>query len=163
MQQKRPLFVLTALLLLPFAAFSAPKLELSVRAEIETTVDVDGKPVIQRIAAAEVEPGQEVIYTISYSNKGDESAANVVLNDKVPKHASYVAGSAWGTNADILFSIDNGTNFKQPSLLVYQIKNEQGDNEERKASPEKYSHVRWVIKEVPANSKGEVGYRVTVN
>lgn len=152
-------FTLTA----SFNTLAAPKIDLNMRAELEITVKEDGKDVIKRIEAKEVEPGQEVIYTLTYVNSGDEGAFNVKLNNQIPVNTTYKAGSAWGDNAAIEFSIDDGQSFKQPALLVYQTTNADGETIEHKASPEKYTHLRWIVKEIPADSKGEVGFRITVN
>ena len=155
--------LLLSALLLPISAIAAPKISLNVRAEIETVVVEDGKKVTQRVAASEVAPGQEVIYTLDYVNTGPDKAINVKLNNMIPDNTRYQPGSAWGKNADIQFSIDGGETFKQPSLLVYEVSNDKGEKEERKASPEKYTHIRWVVKEIAGDSKGEVGFRIKVN
>ena len=81
----------------------------------------------------------------------------------IPANTTYKPGSAWGDNSEIQFSIDEGNSFKQPSLLVYEVSDDKGGKEERKASPDKYTHIRWIVKEIPGNSKGEVGFRITVN
>lgn len=156
------IILLIGALILPFSAWAAPEISLSVRAEIEKTVEEDGKQVVKRVEASKVEPGQEVIYVVSYSNTSDEGAFNVKLNNQIPQNTTYKPDSAWGNNAELQFSIDNGQSFKKPSLLIYEVDN-NGEKEERKASPDKYTNIRWIVKEIPGQSKGEVGFRVTVN
>jgi uncharacterized repeat protein (TIGR01451 family) len=152
-----------AVLLLPISAIAAPKISLNVRAEVEVTTEEDGKQVTKRVEASEVTPGQEVIYTLNYINASPDKALNVKLNNRVPANTTYKPDSAWGENTDIEFSIDAGKTFKQPSLLVYEVSNNKGEKEERKASPEKYTNIRWTVKEIAGDSKGEVGFRIKVN
>lgn len=155
--------LLATALLLPATAIAAPEISINMRAEIEVTVEKDGKEVIERVAAAEVVPGQEVIYTLSYVNASADKALNVVLNNLIPANTSYKPDSAWGENAATQFSIDNGQTFKQPALLAYEVTNDKGEKQKRKASPEKYTNIRWIVKEIAGNSKGEVGFRILVN
>ena len=163
MQFHTPAIMLISALLLPFSAIAAPKISLNVRAEIEVSVEENGKQVTKRIEAGAVEPGQEVIYTLSYHNSGDEKATKVNLNNLIPENTSYIANSAWGKNSDIQFSVDSGKSFKKPSLMSYEVSGENGKKEKVQASPEKYTDIRWTVKEIPANKRGEVGFRITVN
>ncbi|MFN8499639.1 MAG: isopeptide-forming domain-containing fimbrial protein [Anaerolineae bacterium] len=39
-------------------------------------------------------PGQVVVYTLTYSNIGNQAATNVVINDVVPPNTTFVAGSS---------------------------------------------------------------------
>ena len=155
--------LIISVLLLPISAIAAPNIKLNVRAEVEVTVEEDGKQIIKRVEAQEVEPGQEVIYTVSYNNNSDDGAFNVKLNNKVPDNTTYKTDSAWGQNSQIEFSIDRGATFKQASLLEYEVTNASGEKEKRTASPEKYTNIRWIVKEIPGNTQGEVGFRIKVN
>ena len=62
----------------------------------------------------------------------------------------------------ITFSIDDGKTFKKPSLLTYEVKNQNGAMEKRTASPEEYTHIRWVIDKIDAGAKGTVGFQVKI-
>lgn len=157
--------IMAAILLmasLPLTASAEPKLTLELSAELEVQVEEDGKTVTKRIKAEQAEPGQEIIYTLKFRNDGSSKAANVRLKDKIPDNTTYVADSAWGEGAEILFSIDDAQSFKQPALLQYEVSS-NGKTEKRKATPEKYTHIRWVVKEVAAGAQGEVGYRARVD
>src|SRR6185436_13166560 len=39
-------------------------------------------------------PGGTVVYTITYTNNGDEDATNVVLNETVPANSTFNAGAS---------------------------------------------------------------------
>ncbi len=150
-------------LLFSVAVFSAPKVTLDMVAEKEVTVEEKGKLVKKRVVTDTVEQGDEVIYTLTYSNVGDEDARNIRLNNKIPDNSTYILDSAWGDGADIQFSIDSGKTFKGPSLLAYEITGEDGKKIKRKATPDTYTDILWVVKEVPAGKSGTVGFKIKVN
>lgn len=152
-----------SLLLVPFLAFAAPQVSIDVKAEMEKEVKEGEKMVKKRVDAAEVPPGSEVFYTVTYKNSGDEAAKSVEVKNRIPDNTIYVLDSAYGEGADIQFSVDKGVTYKKPSLLVYEVKGEKGKIEKKMISPEKYTDVLWVIKEIPAGKSGSVGFRVRVN
>jgi uncharacterized repeat protein (TIGR01451 family) len=155
--------ILIAVLILPLLAFAAPKVVLDLKAEIEVIVEENGVMVTKRIPAVEVEVGKDVFYTLTYINDGDELAKNIEVKNKIPKDTIYLLDSAWGEGADIQFSVDNGETFKKPSLLYYEVKGEDGKVVKKTITPEKYTDVLWVIKEVAAGKSGTVGFNVKVN
>lgn len=155
--------MLLATLLFSASVFAAPKVTLNMTAEKEVTVEENGKMVQKRVVAETVEPGDEVIYTLSYSNAGDEVAKNVKMNNKIPENTSYLIDSAWGENSAIQFSIDAGKTFKDPSVLVYEITDGDGKKIKRKVTPDKYTDILWVVKEIPAGKSGTVGFKIKVN
>ena len=154
-------YIFVWLLLLPSLALAAPDVEVAITAEKIVVVEEDGKQVEKRVSATDVLPGDVIVYTLQYENKGDETAQNVVLNDPIPQGTSYVVDSAFSPAAEVSFSID-GKSFKNPSLLTYMVK-KNGKTEQRKASPEQYTHIRWLVKKVPVGKSGVVGFRVKVN
>ncbi len=154
-------YLLVCLLLLPSLALAAPDIQVSIAAEKVVVVEEGGKQVEKRVSAIDVLPRDVIVYTLQYENKGDEAAQNVVLNDPIPQGTSYVVASAISPAAEVSFSVD-GKNFKKPSLLTYTVK-KNGKMEQRKASPEQYTHIRWVVKKIPAGKSGVVGFRVKVN
>lgn len=151
------------LMVATFAAVAAPKLSLDIQAEKEVSVDRNGETVTERVPANEVEPGQTIYYTLSYRNDGDEAARNVQLKDKLPENTTYVPDSAWGDGATIEFSIDGAESFKKPSRLTYEVENAEGETEMVEANVENYTHIRWVVDEVPVGADGQVGYSVRVD
>ena len=154
-------YIFVWLLLLPSLALAAPDVQVAITAEKIVVVEEGGKHIEKRVAASDVLPGDVIVYTLQYENKGDEAAQNVVLNDPIPQGTSYVVASAFSPAAEVSFSID-GKTFKKPSLLTYMVK-KNGKTEQRKASPEQYTHIRWVVKNIPAGKSGVVGFKVKVN
>ena len=154
-------YLFVCLLLLPSLALAAPDVKVEITAEKIVLVEQNGKQIEKRVPATDVLPGDVIVYTLQYENKGDEAAQNVVLNDPIPQGTSYVVASAFSPAAEVSFSID-GKAFKNPSLLTYMVK-KNGKTEQRKASPEQYTRIRWLVKKIPAGKSGVVGFRVKVN
>jgi len=155
-------YILTMMvaLLLPSWAMAAPDVRISVHAEKVVMVEEHGKQVEKRVPADDVMPGDVIVYTLQFENRGDETAHQVVFNDPIPEGTAYIVDSAFGPGSEISFSID-GKNFKQPSLLVYTVE-QNGKTRELKASPEQYTHIRWVVRQIPPGKSGMVGFRVRV-
>lgn len=153
--------VLALMLALPLAAWAQPNVSINIKAEKEVTVTAKGKQVKKRIAAKGVQPGEEIIYTLTYTNTGTEAAKDVVISDPIPAGTSYIPGSATETG-DLTFSIDKGKTFKKPTLLTYELKGGDGKTEKKAAAPETYTDVRWTIPQVPAGGKGSVSFKVKV-
>lgn len=131
--------------------------ELKVVAEKEIqVVGTDGVKIMQKVPADKVIPGEEVIYTITFTNSGDRPAENLVVKNPIPEHMNYVGGSAAGENSVITYSVDNGQSFDVPGKLT--VKDTQGKTQAAEASD--YTHVCWTLTEpVAPNSSGMVSFR----
>lgn len=130
-------------------------LTLDAAKEIET-VGPQGKKEIKRVVPSLVTPGEEVIYTLSYTNTGKEMAQDLFITNPVPPHTVYKANSAKGENTIIVYSTDGGKNFDKPENLKIRGL----DGKERSAAPANYSHIRWIIKKPLApGEKGDVSFR----
>lgn len=150
------------LLLAPVSAWAAPEVSIKTVAEKEIVETVDGKSVKKRVPAKNADPGQNLIFTLNYQNKGNEKAVNVKIDNPIPENTTYIVGSGIGKNSKMLFSIDGGKTFKAPSLLKYTVTLSDGKKVEKQASPDQYTNVRWVINEIPPGKSGKVGFQVKV-
>jgi uncharacterized repeat protein (TIGR01451 family) len=135
---------------------AAPLIAISMKAEKEVVVD----NVKKKVPAENINPGETVFYTIDYVNSGSTGAQNAFIDDPIPRGTVYVPGTAFGKDAEITFSIDGGKTFKKPSLLTHEVRLPNGKVEKRSAMPERYTHVRWTINDIPAGGKGQVGFQV---
>ena len=154
-------YALVALLLfVPAIVLAQPKISVSMTAEKEVVEVINGKQVTKRVAAQSADPGQKLIFTLQYKNDGNEKATNVKVDNPIPDNTVYIVGSGIGKNSKMLFSIDGGKTYKQPSLLTYEETLANGQKVKKQASPEQYTHVRWVISEVPPGKAGTVGFQV---
>jgi uncharacterized repeat protein (TIGR01451 family) len=158
MKKRISLLVVIILLLLSAGVFAKSLVSISITAEKEVTVNKVKKMVV----AKEINPGDVIHYTVSYINSGDEAATNAVLDDPIPQGTVYIPGTAFGKDTEIAFSIDGGKTFKKPSVLTYEVKLPNGKMEKKVASPEQYTHIRWIINTIPAGGKGQVGFQVRV-
>ncbi|MBQ0753602.1 MAG: DUF11 domain-containing protein [Gammaproteobacteria bacterium] len=150
--------LLSSLLLLSGMASAAPELSMEIKAEREVTLtDDNGNTRTEKVTADTAAPGDTVLYTLTYTNSGDETATNIKIDNPIPEGNQYLPNSAWGDGSDLYFSIDAGKSFKKASALTYQI-----DGTTRTAAPENYNAVRWVIKSIPAGTNGSVGFSAVV-
>jgi uncharacterized repeat protein (TIGR01451 family) len=149
------------LVALPLSAWAQPKIAISIKAQKEVTVTVQGKQVKKMIAAKGVQPGEEIVYTLSYTNSGNEPAKDVIISDPIPAGTAFIPGTASETG-DLAFSIDHGKSFKKPTLLTYELKSSDGQVQKRVATPEDYTDIRWTIPSVAAGAKGSVTFKVKV-
>jgi uncharacterized repeat protein (TIGR01451 family) len=135
-------------------------INLISRAEVEKEVlGPDGSKQLQRVPAAQVIPGTQVIFTTAYENTSDQVAENAVITNPLPEHMLYMEGTALGAHARITFSVDQGNSFAIPSDLFIM------DAAGRKypALAKDYTHVRWTIERpLPPGAVGEVSFRAVL-
>lgn len=161
--KKRFYLSFVALMLAATSVMAAPKVSMDITVEALRTIEEDGKQVQKIMKVDTAEPGEELIYTIQYSNSGDEAASNVNIKNRIPDNSSYLLDSAWGEGSDITFSADGGSTFSKPSLLTYEVKAEDGKKTQKAISPEKYTDIQWVVKDIPAGKSGKVGFKIKVD
>lgn len=152
------------LVLLPFvssAALAKPQLQMNVTAEKEVTVTEAGKPVVKRVKADKSAPGETLIFTLSYTNTGDEKAVDVKLDNPLPSGTRYVADSATGANSQVSFSVDGGKTFAKADQLAVD-KTVGGKKEKARAQVSDYTTIRWVISEIQPGQSGQVSFRAQV-
>jgi uncharacterized repeat protein (TIGR01451 family) len=87
-----------------------------------------------------LQQGQEIYYTLRIRNPGTDTMTALSVVQAVPRNTHYVAGSAAGAGADILFSIDGGSVFDRPVNL--KLPNDPA----HVASTELYTHIRWQLR-----------------
>jgi uncharacterized repeat protein (TIGR01451 family) len=134
------------LILVPLLAGAQQKGDIVVTNSAEVEVlqkKADGKTEKVRIEAAKanVAPGDVVIFTTRYTNKGKQPATGVVVTNPVPEHMTYVDLSAEGKGSRIEFSIDGGRTYATPEKLKVTDK----DGRTRPALPRDYTHIQWTI------------------
>lgn len=140
------------------SAEGAIKVTSIAQTEVEVTGQ-DGKKTIKRTPVATAVPGTEVIYTTTFENAGNKAASNISINNPVPEHTEYKAGSAFGKDCEILFSVDGGKTFGHAE----ELKVTGADGKRRAALPREYTHIRWNYKAQLAPGKsGEVGFRAVI-
>ena len=125
----------------------------------EVTIDDAGKRSTQLVEVSKVVPGDEVVYTVTFANIGDEPVENVVITNPLPEQLTYIDGSAFGPGADIVFSADGGKTFGKPGDLTVSEEGVQ-----RIAGAQDFTHIRWVMAgDIAAGSQGVSQFRARLD
>ncbi|MBN1884304.1 MAG: DUF11 domain-containing protein [Candidatus Krumholzibacteriota bacterium] len=115
------------------------------------------------VPAEQVYPEDVVEYTLRYRNSGDAPAAGVALVGPVPQGTDYLDRTA--TDVDGLrpiFSIDDGKTYSE-APVTYVVLTKDGGEERREATPDMYTHVKWVMgNALDVGGEVTVTYRVRV-
>lgn len=127
------------------------KLENTIK-KVETYVAENGDVKRRLVDANSVVPGDELRYVVSFTNNGDlpVDAGTIVITDAVPAHTTYMDGTAFGSGAQVQFSVD-GEAFAAPHELT-TVK----DGMPTIASAADYQAIRWVFG--PALEPGASGH-----
>ena len=138
--------------------------ELVTKAEREFEVVEKGVKVKKVGPPEKIVPGDEVTYSVTYTNKTGKPAENIVIVNPVPQHTRYKDGSAAGDGADITYSVDGGKTFATPDKLTVAIKDKSGKDTVRPAVAQDYTHIRWLIKQsVAPGQSGSVRFRAVIS
>jgi len=122
----------------------------------QSVTDESGQEATRLVPVSTVVPGDEVIYTISFTNISGEPAENVTITNAVPQHMAYVGETAFGPGTEVTYSVDGGISYGSPDELT--VKNDEGD--ERPANASDYTHIRWVMRNnLEPGSKGFARFR----
>jgi uncharacterized repeat protein (TIGR01451 family) len=150
-----------AALLLSNAAFAQEKpcVTLKTDAQMEQDyTDAQGKPAKRLVPPGKVVPGNEIIWTITATNTCATPAEKVVVENNVPEHMTYVAGSAMGVGTEITYSL-NGRDFAALNALTVR----EANGTTRPANADDIKSIRWVYGSAfAANATGFVRYRAKV-
>ena len=131
-------------------------LKSMIQREIEV-VSEDGEKEIQLVEAGNAIPGDKLLFTVTYTNQGTESAENVVLVNPVPENTEYIGESVGGESTAITFSVDGGGSYDLPANLT--VTGEDGQS--RIAQAQEYTHLRWVrTGPLSPGKSGKVFFRV---
>jgi uncharacterized repeat protein (TIGR01451 family) len=104
-----------------------------------------------------VVPGDHVVFTLSYANKGAEAAEGFRATNPMPGAVQFISATEdWAE-----MSVDGGQNWGKLADLVVKVTTQNGAPETtRPAHPEDVTHVRWVFSDLIAPGvKGAVSYR----
>lgn len=145
-------------------AFAADggKVVLNSRIEKEVIVkDKEGREQVKRVSATGERnvPGDEIIITVLYENRGRGISKKVVINNPIPEGTAYKGNSAEGKDSLITFSADGGRTFEEEG----EVKVVDSSGKLRTAMPEEITHVKWTIeKELKPTEKGKVSFRAII-
>jgi len=150
-------FVVAASLMASAAshAQAAPGITINTSAFQEMEVKADDGTVTRKLVpAARVVPGDEVVYEITYSNGGADSATNLAINNPVPDAVTFLVA----TNPPTAVSVDQGETFGN----LGDLRVEGLDGQVRPAQPADITNLRWTIATLAPGAQGTIRYRVRV-
>jgi len=135
--------------------------EISLRntvQKVEYFTNEQGETESRLIEAAEVVPGNELAYTITFENVSEDvvvDAGSVVITNPIPPQVIYLEDTAFGAGTTIVFSADDGSLFGTPDQLLIA-----GENGDRIADPSEYTHIRWTFEPtLDPGQRGSVSFR----
>ena len=157
---RRALLILVPILMLigtAAAVAAGGSIELRTVAETDVKViDAAGKEQTERITATKIVPGDEVIYTVYFTNRGSDTTADVVITNPVPEHMLVRQIETGQRHVLVAVSVDGGSQYGSPQNLTIT----DADGRTRPVEPSDYTHVRWTLQEPLApGAEGSVSFR----
>jgi uncharacterized repeat protein (TIGR01451 family) len=139
------------------AGVSAHALTATQKVEKEITVQqADGTNVTQLVSAAEVTPGEKIVYTVDYTNDSAEAATDIVLAMPVPADVRFLEGSADKDGAVVRYSADGGASFVERDALVLPAVG----GGTRAANADDITHIQWRIAgPVPVGTSDKIMFK----
>jgi uncharacterized repeat protein (TIGR01451 family) len=152
---KTLLSLLAALLPAP-AVLAAGNVALESKIFVEKTVqDAHGAPRIVLQPPALVVPGEQLVFVLDYSNRGNAPATNFTVTNPLPHDITFTDAADAGAE----LSVDGGKSWGQLAVLTVP----GSDGKRRAARPTDVTHIRWVLKQpVAVGESGRLTFRGTV-
>ena len=125
--------------------------------QVITVKDKSGKRVKKWVKTTKVVPGTIIKYVDTISNNTDNSLKDVKVSHPIDKNLLLIKGSENSkVKFKVLYSVDGGKSFNEPSKLFVKDKN----GKEHLATVKDYNALSFVLSEVPAHSKVDIEYKV---
>lgn len=154
-----------AALAVPAAANDAtPRVAIEVRVEQEQVRRDDrGREIVERNPVTTAQPGDLLVYTLRAANTGEGPALNPRIEDPIPRGTVLVPDAFEDSGRPSEASLDGGRTW-QPFPAVVTVDDGQGKPRLVPASPETYTHLRWVLAGplMPGDTR-EVSFKVRVD
>jgi uncharacterized repeat protein (TIGR01451 family) len=130
------------------AAVAEVKLDHTIQKVVHKT-GIGGADETKLVAADRAVPGDELVYTITFTNNGAKAvdAGSVVITNPIPAELDYLPGTAFGSGTSVTFSTDGGKTFAEPSRLTAVV-----DGATVTAPVTAYTTIRWTF--APALAPG---------
>ena len=116
---------------------------------ISATILTWGQARLQTIDAPDrdpntVAPGDVVEYQLVFTNITGRTVNNIQFTDPLPEGMRYLEGTAGADreDVDVEFSSDGGTSYSEQPMVEVVV---DGRTEQRPASPEDYTDIRWTV------------------
>ncbi|HXI04401.1 MAG TPA: hypothetical protein VNI57_14610 [Candidatus Saccharimonadales bacterium] len=115
---------------------------------VQKEVSVPGENGEVRVVRREVgaaDPGDVLVYTLTYKNTSSAPVRDAVVNDPVPQGTTLLPGSIVAGNADVTVSVDGGRSFV-PFPATLQVAGMGGSPVTKPAPADAYTHIRWTAR-----------------
>ena len=91
-----------------------------------------------------VAPGDVVEYRLVFTNITGRPVNNIQFTDPLPEGMYYLQGTAGADreDVDVEFSLDGGVSYSAQPMVEVVV---DGRTEQRPASPEDYTNIRWTV------------------
>lgn len=118
--------------------------------KVERFVDSSGRVQRRLVEPDSVVPGDELFYTVSFTNVGDAlvDERSVVITNPIPANTEYLEGTADGAATEIKFSVKESSAFDAAAALRVA-----DEGAARQADAGDYTAIRWVYQ--PGLAPGE--------
>lgn len=131
----------------PAAALGQPQIVLSVDVKEEISApDAQGNPKVVRRDVERADPGDVLVYTLTYTNSGKEPAVNARVDDPIPSGTLLLPASVLGEKARVTFSADGGKTYTTyPATKL--VNGPDGKPVQLPVPAESYTHIRWTAQD----------------
>ncbi len=155
--------------LLCLVAFAKDALRLDLKAFRVISTTENGKVAEKLETALDAKPGQVIEYQLEAANTSGFVLKGVALIIPIPATTAYRAGSAVTLKLQDAviapqFSFDGGKVFSYPPIMrKVKIKKDGVEAEHNiEVKPDEFTHVRWVLTEMPVKDIVKLKLRTTV-
>ena len=133
---------------------------------ISATILTWGQARLQTIDAPDrdpntVAPGDVVEYRLVFTNITGRPVNNIQFTDPLPEGMHYLQGTAGADreDVDVEFSLDGGASYSEQPMVEVVV---DGRTEQRPASPEDYTDIRWTVHgDVQPNARVTATFQVS--
>ncbi len=152
-------FAFLTIFLLVFSSYAKDKLDIKMEAYL-ITFEKKGEnfEVVKKPLPKSVKPDDIVEYVIKVSNPTDKTFKDVFVKAPIPKGTEFIENS---NTEGALFSIDGGKTYNKPPIK-YKVKEKDGKVVEKVATPDMYTNIGWIIKEIKPHENKKFFYWVRV-
>jgi uncharacterized repeat protein (TIGR01451 family) len=124
-----------------------PQVVLSVDVKEEISApDAHGNPQVVRKDVERASPGDVLVYTLTYTNFGNQPAVNARVDDPIPSGTVLLPSSVLGERAGITFSVDGGRSFSSYPVMK-TVSGPDGKPVAVEVPADSYTHIRWTAQE----------------
>ena len=124
----------------------ADGIELTMHAEKESTININGETLTVRQPVKRINVGDELTLVLNYTNNSNDDIFNIHIDNPIPAGTRFILGSGFGKDATFLVSYDGGVSYVDDIHI----------------NKKPVTHVRWLFDSVPAHKKGEVGFKLEI-